>query len=276
MGPAEFQALSSGAADHRIAYGKDPSQFADLRIPHGAGLHPVVALIHGGCWKADYATLRDMAPIAEALKADGIATWNIEYRRLPQPGSGWPGTFQDVGSAVDSLRLVAQQYQLDLTRVVLVGHSAGGQLALWTAARTRLPSSSILHSDNPLPVQGVVDLAGPGDMQAEIAVEIGGCQSRVVEELLGGSPDEVPERYRQASPITMLPLGMPQVLIWGDHDTLRPIEAGEAYAKAARDAGDPIKLVTLRGLGHFEVANPFAPQWPTVRDSIEALIKPNQ
>ena len=91
-----FQALASNPADYRISYGKDENQFGDLRVPSGAGPHPVVILIHGGCWKADFATLRDLAPMADALKAEGIATWNIEYRRLSQTGSGWPGTFLDV------------------------------------------------------------------------------------------------------------------------------------------------------------------------------------
>jgi len=272
MGPAEFQALPSQPADHRIAYGKDPSQFADLRIPSTPGSHPVAILIHGGCWKADYATLRDMAPIADALKAEGIATWNVEYRRLSQPGSGWPGTYEDVGQGVDYLRSVARQYQLDLDRVVVVGHSAGGHLALWVAARKRLPPNSVLHATDPLPIRGVVDLAGPGDMATEIAVEVGACQSRVVEQFLGGSPVDVPERYAQVSASKMLPLGVPQVLVWGDHDDLRPKWLGEKYAKAATAAGDSVDLVVVPGLGHFEVASPYSPAWPKVRDAISSLL----
>lgn len=271
MDPAAFQALPSMPADFRITYGNDANQFADLRIPAATGPHPVAILIHGGCWKADYATLRDMAPMADALKADGIATWNIEYRRLPQPGSGWPGTFQDVGSAIDHLRLIAGQHQLDLNRVVLVGHSAGGHLALWAAGRRKLPPDSTLHVDSPLQIKGVVDLAGPGDMAAEIEVEITGCKTRVVAELLGGTPDQVPERYRQASPVNLLPLGIPQVLVWGDKDALRPIEAGEDYVGAAKASGDAVDLVRMRGLGHFEIASPFAPEWRVVRNSIKAL-----
>jgi acetyl esterase/lipase len=273
MGPAEFQALPSQPADHRIAYGKDPSQFADLRIPSTPGLHAVAILIHGGCWKADYATLRDMAPIADALKAEGVATWNIEYRRLSQAGSGWPGTYEDVGRATDYLRQIAQKYQLDLGRVVVVGHSAGGHLALWVASRKRLPPLSELHTPDPLPIRGVVDLAGPGDMATEIAVEVGACQSHVVEQFLGGSPADVPERYAQVSASRMLPLGVPQVLVWGNHDKLRPDWLGKKYTEAATAAGDTVDLIIVPGLGHFEVASPYSPAWPKVRDAISSLLQ---
>lgn len=273
MGPAEFQALPSKPADYRVAYGKDPNQFADLRVPSAAGQHPVVVLIHGGCWKADYATLRDMAPMADALKAEGIATWNVEYRRLPQPGSGWPGTFQDVGLAVDQLRTIANQYRLDLDRVVLLGHSSGGQLATWVAARKRLPQGSPLYVADPLRIRGVVNLAGPVDLETEIALEISACQDHVVEELLGGSPAAVPERYKQASPSSLLPLGVPQVLVWGDRDNVVPLWSGERYAKAAAEAGDSIDFVTAPGMGHFEIASPFSPSWPKVRHAIQSLLR---
>jgi acetyl esterase/lipase len=234
MSPAEFQALPSRPADHRIAYGDDPNQYADLRLPPSAGPHPVVVLIHGGCWKAAYATLRDLAPMADALKAHGVATWNIEYRRLPQPGSGWPGTDLDVGRALDYLRSIAQKYRLDLDRVIVVGHSAGGHLAMWSAARTRLRPQSPLYVTNPLSIRGVIDLAGPGDMKAEIRVEMTACGGPVVETLLGGTPASVPERYEQASAINMLPLGVPQILIWGNQDKLRPTLAGRGLHQGSR------------------------------------------
>jgi len=126
MTPQELTAVPARPADMRVEYGPDSNQFGELRLPAGSGPHPVVALIHGGCFKAAYASLRDLAPTGDALKAQGIATWNVEYRRLGQPGGGWPGTYQDVGHAVDQLRALAETYRPDLNRVVIVGHSAGG------------------------------------------------------------------------------------------------------------------------------------------------------
>jgi acetyl esterase/lipase len=128
MTPADLQSLPARPADHRLAYGDDSNQIAELRLPSGSGPHPVVVLIHGGCWKAEYATLRELAPIGDALKAEGIASWNVEYRRLGQPGSGWPGPYIDIGRAIDHLRQVAPKYSLDLASVAVVGHSADSRL----------------------------------------------------------------------------------------------------------------------------------------------------
>ena len=143
MTPQDLQALPSEAPDHRINYGQDPSQYGELRVPRGPGPHPTLILIHGGCFKAAYATASDLAPMADALKAMGIASWNIEYRRVGDAGGGWPGTYVDVGRAIDYFRTLAGRHNLDTGRVVIMGHSAGGHLAMWAAARARVPA----HSD---------------------------------------------------------------------------------------------------------------------------------
>ncbi|RZJ11450.1 MAG: alpha/beta hydrolase [Rubrivivax sp.] len=274
MSPAEFQALPSQPADHRIAYGDDTNQFGDLRLPASPGPRPVVVLVHGGCWKEPYATLRDMAPLADALKAAGIASWNIEYRRIPQPGSGWPGTFQDVGRAVDHLRALASTHRLDLDRVIVMGHSAGGHLALWAAARHRLPPHSPLHAPNALRVKGVVDLAGVGDLQAFMPAQAEGCRdASVVETLLGGAPSAVPERYVQASATRLLPLGTPQILVWGEQDEMTPLRFGHAHVDAARRAGDDARLIAVPSLGHFEIADPASPAWSVVLQAVRSLLE---
>ncbi len=257
MTPRTFQALPSTPADHRIAYGAGPEQFGDLRLPATDGPHPVVVLIHGGCLKAEYATLKDLAPMADALKARGIATWNIEYRRLGNAGGGWPGTYLDVGQAVDKLHSIAGDHRLDPNHIVVVGHSAGGHLAMWVAARTRLPRDSLLFVDDPLPIRGVVNLGGYGDLEAFRQVEKAACGgTAVAETLLGGSPAAVPDRYKQVSAAAMLPLGKRQILIWGEQDSNTPLRLAERYVQVAKRSGDSARLVVLPGLGDFEIADP--------------------
>jgi acetyl esterase/lipase len=272
MTPQEFQALPSRAPDRRVAYGADSSRYGELRVPSGAGPHPVVVLIHGGCFKAAYAQARDIGAMGDALKADSIATWSIEYRRLGEPGGGWPGTYLDVGRAVDYLRTLAGQYQLDLGRVVIVGHSAGGHLAMWAAARSRLPASSPLYMKDPLPVRGVIDLAGPVDMTAHIQGYEALCGDTVITSLLGGTPATVPERYEQASAIRLLPLGVPQVLVVGTHEEFVPLPLVQAYAQAARRAGDSVRVVVIPGAGHFEIASPGSAAWPRVESAVRSLL----
>jgi acetyl esterase/lipase len=273
MNPQQFQALPSRPADYRIAYGKDADQFGELRVPTGAGSHPVVILIHGGCWRADFSTLRDLSPIADALKAMGIASWNIEYRRLGQPGGGWPGTYLDVANGVDRLRTIAVEKNLDLARVIVVGHSAGGHLAMWTAARSRIPNTSAVYTKDPLPIRAVIDLAGTADMAAFIPYESHGCEGRaVVEEMLGGAPAEVPQRYAEISAIKMLPLGVSQVLFWGRNDDIAPLSLAQGYLKAAKRAGDPVQLMSFADTGHFEIASPFSTTWPALEKEIALLL----
>jgi acetyl esterase/lipase len=272
MTPQELDAVPHRAPDWRLAYGEDSSQYGELRVPAGRGPHPVVVLVHGGCFKAAYATAAYFGAMADALKAEGIATWNVEYRRLGQPGGGWPGTYLDVGRAVDHLRTLAREYELDLDRVVLVGHSAGGHLAMWAAARPRLPAESPLYAADPLRVRGAVDLAGPVDMTANIAGYEGLCRDSVITTLLGGTPATAPEHYTHASPIRLLPLGIPQVLVIGEREDFVPLPLAEAYARAAASAGDPVRLIVIPGVGHFEIASPRASTWPQVRSAILALL----
>lgn len=273
MGPSDLAALPSRAPDRRIPYGEDSSQYGELRVPTGPGPHPVVILVHGGCFKAAYATTRDLGPMGDALKDGGIATWNVEYRRLFERGSGWPGTYLDIGRGVDHLRALADQYHLDLNRVVALGHSAGGHLAMWAAARSRLPVASALYVRDPLPLRGVIDLAGPVDMTANVSGYEALCRDSVITALFGGSPATVPERYAQASAIRLLPLGTPQVLILGAHEDFVPLPLAEAYAQAAGAAGDRVRLIVIPGVGHFEIASPRASTWPHVEMAIRALLE---
>lgn len=273
MTPADLQALPSQSADRRIAYGPDSSQFGDLRIPSGPGPHPVVILIHGGCFKAAYATLRDLAPMGDALKALGIASWNLEYRRLGEAGAGWPGTYQDIARGVDHLRAIASEHALDLNQVAVVGHSAGGHLALWAASRHRVPPGSALSDVSPLRVRGVLDLAGPADLAADVSRYEGLCGDRVLTAMAGGTPVDVPAHYAQASPIALLPTGIPEVLLIGEFEEHLPRPSAEAYVRSARRAGDRAALIVVPGVGHFEIASPTATSWPQVERVVRALLR---
>lgn len=273
MTPAEFKAaLTSLPADVRLAYGSDPQQFGELRVPDRPGPHPVVVLVHGGCFKLS--NLGDLGPMGDVLKAEGIASWNIEYRRLADPGGGWPGTFLDVGNAVDHLRTLASAHNLDLGRVVLVGHSAGGHLAHWAASRGRLREGSPLRSGTPLVPAGVINLAGPIDLADNIAHYETMCRDTVITTLTGGTPAAVPDRYADASPNRRLPLGVPQVLIWGEHENFVPQPLAQSHVDAATKAGDRARLVVVPAVGHFELASPRDPRaWPAVLAAIRSMFE---
>lgn len=256
-------------ADLRLRYGPDPSHFGDLRLPPGAGPHPIVIVIHGGFWRAAY-DLTHSGPLCAALTAAGAVTWNIEYRRLGQPGGGWPGTFLDVAMAADYLRELAPQQRLDLERVVAVGHSAGGHLALWLAARGRIPPGDALYTPAPLPLRAVISLAGVADLRQAWALRL---SNGVVETLMGGAPDRCPACYATASPAEMIPLGVPQVLIHGTSDQNVPYAISRDYHAAATNAGDDAQLIMLPDTGHFEVINPLSHAWPTVRKAVLVLLQ---
>jgi len=271
--PRDIDALPSKPADTKIPYGPDTLQFGELRLPKGNGPFPVVVVIHGGCWVSKFATLQNTAALADALRDAGVATWNIEYRRLDNPGGGWPGTFTDVGDATDVVREIAKTHRLDLARVVTIGHSAGGHLVLWTAARSRLPKGSPLRRENPLPLRAAIALGGPGDLRdfQGYAQKICGADN-VIDKLMGGAPDAVKERYAHASPVELLPLGVRQVLIVGADDGVMPASARASYEAAAKKAGDTVEIIVVPG-GHFEVIAPTSSAWPTVRDKVLELLK---
>lgn len=267
-GPTEAplpRPIVTGPPPRRVRYGKGEDQFADLYRPEGRTPLPVVVLIHGGFWGATY-RLDLMEALAQALRAEGVAVWNIEYRRLGGQG-GWPATFRDVALAVDHLRVIARAEQLDLQHVACVGHSAGGHLALWAAGRAHLAEGSELWVRWPRPLRGVVALAPIPDLRRAYAQGFD-----IVGKLLGGSPDAVPERYAAASPAELLPLDASQVLLHGTADRQVPFALSEAYVSLARGKGDAVTLVPLKGLGHFEPIDPLSAAWPSVRQAVLASI----
>jgi len=266
---ADLVARPSPPADKRIHYGDGALQFGDLRLPEGEGPYPVAIVVHGGCWLAQY-DIHHIGPFAKALTDEGIATWTIEYRRAGDEGGGWPATFLDVAAGTDYLRKLAEVYPLDLDRTIAVGHSAGGHFVLWLAGRHLIPKRSPLYIDNPLRLRGVLALSAAPDLAR---IHRSGSCDGAMDTIMGGSPVEVPEHYRNGSPIEMLPLGVPRILITGRHDRpMRRIEAIEAYAAKAAKLDDNARLVFAPESAHFEVIAPDSSTWPMVRDAAFELL----
>ena len=248
----------------RYRYGDDPEQFADLYVPADHGPHPVLIVVHGGGFLAER-TLAGIAPACAALAEHGLAVWSVEYRRVGNEGGGWPGTWHDLASGADKLRDIEREHELDLSRVVTLGHSAGTSLAFWLAARHKVRPSSGIYRDDPLPVMGAISVAGGLDQRAAYAYSRGGG---IWKFMFGGSPEEVPERYAATNPRDMLPLGIPQLLIHGDADQVIHISWSKSYYQIAAAAGERVRLVVIDNADHIGVRDPSSEFWPPARDAI--------
>jgi acetyl esterase/lipase len=268
-GVPELLAMPEPAADQRFQYGAGEFQFADLRIPEGEGPFPVVVLVHGGCWLAQYG-LGHLAAMAQALTDAGVATWTLEFRRVGNEGGGWPGTFLDVAQGADYLREIAAGHNLDLDRVVVSGHSAGGHLALWLAARHNLRPESELYVADPLPFAGVIALAPAADLEETWRNQTCGGVSQ---QLVGGTPEEFPQRYIDGSASALLPLGIPQVIINGDHDE-GWLKVSRVYQDKVKAAGESVEIIIPTDAGHFELVMPTSNTFELVRDTILSMIPP--
>ena len=261
-------------ADHRISYGQHPLQFGDLRLPSSAAGSrvPVVVFIHGGWWKAAY-TLEYGGHLCEALRSVGVATWSLEYRRVGDEGGGYPGTFQDVAAGFDFLLDLSKSFALDLDRVVVVGHSAGGMLAFWLAGRARISPLSLLYRPlHATPIRAVVSLAGALDLRLtiDLAGEEGFAHIRdEVVNLMGGTPEQIPERYLAANPGDLLPLGVPQILIQGSADDQIPRELPLLWAERVRRyEGDDVSVDLILDADHLDIVDPLSEVWPRVQAAI--------
>ncbi|WP_395613437.1 alpha/beta hydrolase family protein [Allosphingosinicella sp.] len=247
-----------------VHYGADPLQVVDVWVPAGAGPHPVVLMVHGGCWQTEIADRTIMNWIADDLRRRGIAVWNVDYRGVDRPGGGYPGTFQDAAAAADALRAHAADYHLDTRRVVAIGHSAGGHLALWLAGRPRLPADSPLRTANPLPIAEVVSLGGLPDLE-ETARSENGCGNEVIGRLTNG-------HFADTSVPRLAPLGLPQVLINGRQDRIIPIPYAEGYARPMRAAGDDVRIRMLDHTGHVELVAPETAAWAAAVEELQRAL----
>jgi acetyl esterase/lipase len=248
-----------------ISYGSDQMQKLDLWLPDGRGPHPTVLMVHGGCWQTEIADRRIMNWIADDLRRRGIAVWNIDYRGVDRAGGGYPGTFQDSAAAADSLRDHAGRHRLDLSRLVAIGHSAGGHLALWLAGRSRLPAGSPLRTADPIPIRTVISLGGLPDLEEAARPPGSGCGTEVIERISGG-------RFEETSVPRLAPLGARQILINGLQDRIIPASYAEGYAAAMRGAGDPVEVRMIDRTGHVELIAPGTPAWAATVEEIEKAL----
>ena len=258
------------AADHRLKYGGLDLQFGDLRVPKlPAGQRaPVVVFLHGGWWKAAYG-LDYGGFLCDALKHDGVATWSIEYRRVGDAGGGWPGTFEDVAAGYDFLDVLAKSYPLDLSRMIVAGHSAGGHLAFWLAGRPHIPEQGLLNElRRRRPMRGLVALAGAVDLR--LTIDLSGWftfahDKHEVITFMGGTPAEEPDRYKAGNPGDLLPLNVPQWLVQGVEDDQIPSQLPVRWAERGRQIGERVEVEMISGADHFDIVDPQSGAWAKVR-----------
>jgi acetyl esterase/lipase len=250
----DILSLAAPKADARVAYGGDENQFVDLRLPKKKGPHALGIVIHGGYWRARY-DLEYAGHLCAALTAKGIATANLEYRRVGNAGGGWPGTFADIRAGYHFLTQNARKYEFDARRIVAIGHSAGGQLGLCLAA----------HETG---VKAAISLAGVVDLQRAYALHL---SNDAVVEFLGGTPAEVADHYREADPMK-LAIRARQWLMHGAGDDVVPPALSKDYVSAKQKMKEDARLVEISGAGHFEVVDPRSGAWKEVeRAVIEAV-----
>jgi acetyl esterase/lipase len=250
----DILSLAPPKADVRVAYGGDENQFVDLRLPKNKGPHALAIAIHGGYWRAKY-DLGYMGHLCAALTAKGIATANLEYRRVGDAGGGWPGTFADIRAGYQFLTQNAHKYEFEARRIVAIGHSAGGQLGLCLAA----------HETG---VKAAISLAGVVDLQRAYALHL---SNDAVVEFLGGTPAEVADHYREADPMK-LAIGARQWLVHGAEDDVVPPAFSKDYVSAKQKTREDARLLEIAGAGHFEVVDPRSAAWKDVeRVVIEAV-----
>jgi len=241
--------------DERVAYGADANQFLEVRLPRTKGPYSGLLNIHGGYWRAQY-ELAHAGHLCEALRVAGVATFNIEYRRVGNVGGGWPGTFEDIRSACRFVQQEHSRFHLDLDNLVVMGHSAGGQLALCLAA----------HETS---VRSAISLAGVVDLKKGYALHL---SNDAVAEFLGGKPDAVPEHYREADPMELSIPHARQWLLHGTEDEIVPPEFSRDYVTQKKKAGESVQLLEIPHAGHFELTDPAAEAFRQVTSTVLSAV----
>ena len=267
----DYMRQTRHAADAQVQYGPAPAQVAELFLPKRKGPHPVVVLLHGGCFLKRYEGFPQTSALAADLAGRGYAVWNVEYRKLGEAGAGYPGTFLDVATAIDRLRAEAPKYDLDLKRVIAVGHSAGGHLALWAASRARIAASSPLHAADPVKISAVISLAGIGDLDGQGRVFALPCGDDTIARLVDQAHRTNP--FADTSPAALLPSGARTVMVHGSFDPVMPPYTGRDYAARARRAGDTAGVVVIPNAAHFDLVIPTTAAWSEIVGLIDRETK---
>ena len=272
--------LATTRADHVIAYGKDALQVGELWLPMSPPKErlPVVVLIHGGCWRADLPGPELVAFLADDLRKHGVAVWSLTYRRVGHSGGGYPGSFSDVANGVAHLHVLAEKYNLDLSRAVVTGHSAGGHLALWVAAQNKIPAGSALKGDQSVKFKAVIGIAAIPDLAHFARAGAHACGEKTIEQLVDAAkrtPASGPKNapFLDTSPSEMLPLGVKQILIHGVFDGIVPPAIGLRYQTRAKEMGENVELITLENAGHFELIAPWTAAGRVVVGRIIGAVK---
>ena len=267
----QYMKQARHAPTDTVHYGSAPSQVAELFMPSAKAPHPVVILLHGGCFLKQYEGFGQTSALAADLAGRGYAVWNVEYRKLGEAGAGYPGTFQDVAAGVDALRAEAPKYGLDLKRVIAMGHSAGGHLALWAASRSKLPAASPLRTADPLKIGAVISLAGIGDLDGQGDVFALPCGDDTLDKLV--DYDHRKQPYADTSPAALLPSGAKVVMVHGVFDPVMPPYTGRDYALMVRKAGDKADVVIIPDAAHFDLVIPTTPAWSQIVGVLDREMK---
>lgn len=251
-----------------VRFGESDTDIVDVWLPDTPGPHPVVLMVHGGCWQKSIADRTLMNYAAEAMREEGLAVWNIEYRGVDEDGGGYPGTFLDVAQASEAMRDYADEFDLDLSRVAGFGHSAGGHLVTWLAGRKNLPETSPLAGGDPLPMVGVVNSGGLADLKASEPMTLKSCLADVKEALVGPVTPERADPLSDTSSDRLLPTGVKLYSVNGERDRIAPPALGDDFTFKAKKAGDDAKSIVIANEGHVEL---IAPGTDSFEKQIELL-----
>ena len=264
------------APTSRHEYGDHEAQFAELWLPESSGPHPVVFMVHGGCWQKSIADRSLMNYAAEDLRTRGLAVWNIEYRGVDEEGGGYPGTFTDVRDAAEALFELGPSLDLDTTQVAAFGHSAGGHLAAWVAVQSNLPENSEIEPGSALPISSVIVSGGLADLEASLPVTLETCLANIVENLTGPASADRPDVYSDTSVSKLLPTSSELISVNGAQDRIAPPKLGRALTNLVVASGAKGQFVEVPETGHVELIAPGTAAFEIQARLLENALNPSE